>query len=408
MSPIRHAVALTALLTAGAAGIGTAQTNTEFTRAWRSVAESYRQLVHDEGVVGSSLWFVHDGEVLAREYDGSADLESGREVDEHTIYHWASITKTFTGIAIMQLRDRGRLHLDDPIVDYVPELQDAHNPYGSMRDITIRHLLEHSAGFRGSTWPWGGNEEWHPHEPTEWSQLVSMMPYTNILFPPGSRYSYSNPGIIFLGRVIERLSGDPFEAYIDKNIFKPLEMYRSYFDHTPYHLLAHRSNNYFVTAGEVRADGLDFNTGITVSNGGLNAPVGDMVRYLTFLTGHPDRQDRYDAILARASLEEMWQIAHPIENSDDIQHSIALTYFILERNGRRYVGHTGGQKAFVSFFYVHPETRTAAIAAFNSLGLPGPNGEPAHPDTRAILARVRAQLFDEIFPLFDSPRSAGR
>ncbi len=106
-------------------------------------------------------------------------------VDEDTIYHWASITKTFTGIAIMQLRDRGLLSLDDPAVKYVPELREVHNPYGDISQVTIRHLMTHSAGFRAGTWPWGGDQPWHPFEPTRWAQVVAMMPYTELQFRPG-------------------------------------------------------------------------------------------------------------------------------------------------------------------------------------------------------------------------------
>ncbi len=84
--------------------------------------------------------------------------------------------------------------------------------------------MTHSAGFRGATWPWGGDKPWHPFEPTSWSQLVAMFPYTEVEFQPGSRHSYSNPGIIFLGIIIERLTGDDYEVYIDKNVLKPLEM----------------------------------------------------------------------------------------------------------------------------------------------------------------------------------------
>ena len=84
---------------------------------------------------------------------GLADIETDRAVDDSTIYHWASIPKPFTALSILHLRDRGLLTLDDPIVTYVPELRGVHNPFGAMEDITLRHLLSHSAGFRGSTWP---------------------------------------------------------------------------------------------------------------------------------------------------------------------------------------------------------------------------------------------------------------
>ena len=154
---------------------------------WHDITAEWRSSVRDGGIVGSSLALFTDGRTVALETEGMADLERNLPVDDETIYHWASITKTFTAISIMQLRDRGLLSLDDPIVAYVPELRDVHNPFGSMEEITIRQLMSHSAGFRAGTWPYAGGEAWHPHEPTEWSQLVSMIPYTEIRFEPGSR-----------------------------------------------------------------------------------------------------------------------------------------------------------------------------------------------------------------------------
>ena len=150
-----------------------------------------------------------------------------------------------TGIAVMQLRDRGLLAVDDSDLKYLPELRRVHNPFGDMGEITIRHLLTHTAGFRCATWPWK-DKPWQPHEPTSWEQLVRDVPlYRDRIQTGQSRWSYSNPGIIFLGRVIELLTGDDYEVYVDKNILKPLEMHESYFDATPYHLLKNRARSYF-------------------------------------------------------------------------------------------------------------------------------------------------------------------
>jgi CubicO group peptidase (beta-lactamase class C family) len=372
-----------------------AQLPAGFEAAWSGVADEWRQAAEEGGVVGSSLAFLHDGRVVRHETLGLADIESDRPVDDNTIYHWASITKTFTAISILQLRDRGLLTLDDPIVKYVPELRGVHNPFGAMEDITLRHLLSHSAGFRGSTWPWGGNEEWHPHEPTEWSQLVAMIPYTEIEFEPGSQFSYSNPGIIFLGRVIEEVTEDVFEAYVDKNVFGPLGMRRSYFDTTPWHLLPHRSNHYAVRDGVPEAGGLDFNTGITVSNGGLNAPLEDMALYLAFLMGSDVEGEATPDVLPRSSLHEMWQAAVPIGGSEMGDESMGLTYFLYEDQGSKVIGHTGTQRTYYSFFYVDPSARTGVIAAFNTGGVDG-----GPPDTDAMRRRTRARVVNEIFPLF--------
>jgi CubicO group peptidase (beta-lactamase class C family) len=375
-----------------------AQESGAFARAWQPVAQQFHTTLAKEGVVGGSLWFLHGDSVLAREYHGDADRDTGRKVDANTIYHWASITKTFTGIAIMQLRDHGRLSLDDPIVKYVPELMAVHDSFGPVESITIRQLMSHSAGFRNPTWPWGGDQPWHPFEPTEWAQVVAMLPYTEILFPPGSRYSYSNPGIIFLGRVIERLSGDDYEVYIDKNILKPLGMTRSYFDITPYHLLADRPNNYEVHGGKTVANGLDFDTGITTSNGGLNSPLTDMAKYFAFLLGRGPGAAGPVPVLKRPSLEEMWRPVLPASDNEAMGDSVTTSFFIKHAAGTRLIGHTGSQRGFRAFFYLEPVGGTAVVAAFNT----APSGEgpgPQHPD----IALIREGLLERlagVFPMF--------
>src|SRR4051812_11402615 len=258
---------------------------------WARVAALYHDRVQQTGIVGSSLVFVSKGQVAHKAFEGYQDRATKRAVDEDTIFHWASITKTFTGIAIMQLRDRGMLSLDDPAVKYVPELRLAHNPFGDISQVKIRHLMSHSAGFRGSTWPWGGDKPWHPFEPTTWEQLGAMLPYTDVQFAPGSKYSYSNPGVIFLGRIIELLSGDDYEVYVMKNILMPLGMHSSFFDRAPYHLLPRRSHSYFRDDAGIREARFDFDTGITVSNGGLNAPFEGMGKYVAFLLGATEQTE---------------------------------------------------------------------------------------------------------------------
>ncbi|HEX5054780.1 MAG TPA: serine hydrolase domain-containing protein [Planctomycetota bacterium] len=336
----------------------------DFAAAWANVAKVLHTECEQAGVVGGSLLFVRGDEVLGFEAHGFADREGGRAVDRDTNFHWASCTKTFTGIAVLQLRDRGRLRLEQPIVDFVPELRCVHDPFGKIEDITLQHLLTHSAGFRGATWPWGGDKPWHPHEPTQWSQLVAMMPYTEVEFAPGSRFSYSNPGIVFLGRTIELLTGDDYEVYMEKNVLRPLGMARTYFDVTPYHLQRYRSHSYSGSGAAATDLGPDFDTGITVSNGGLNAPLGDMAKYLAFLLGAAPAGSDAANVLARASLESMWEPRLP--TSPKGSEHIGLCFFVQEHGGSRFLTHTGGQRDFVTFFYVHPASGTGACGAFNT------------------------------------------
>lgn len=401
----RVAVALLSVILITSSNLATGQAPRNFAQMRRDFKLFYEQSMRNHGIVGSSFMLLQDGQVIAQEFFGLANQEKQQPVDESTIYHWASITKTFTGIAIMQLRDRGLLKLDDPIVKYLPELRAVHNPHGDMSQITIKHLMTHSAGFRAPTWPWGGDKDWQPHEPQHWSQIVAMLPYTEILFRPGSKYSYSNPGIIFLGRVIELLTRDDYEVYIDKNIFKPLEMYRSYFDTTPQHLLKYRSHSYYLKEGKLTPGRFDVDTGITVSNGGLNAPLPDMVKYIGFLAGDVRRQAIYDQVLKRSSLEEMFQSQITIEPSEIVQpegqnrkNAMGLTFFIEDNFGQHFIGHSGSQNGFISHFYLRPDTRTAYVIAFNTEAIP--TEKDSSQDTRKLDREIKDYLFQKIFPLF--------
>jgi CubicO group peptidase (beta-lactamase class C family) len=335
--------------------------------AWGRVAALYEQRLQQAGIVGSSLLFVKDGLIAHTAFEGYHDRASKRQTDADTIYHWASITKTLTGVAIMQLRDRGLLSLDDPAVKYVPELREVHNPYGDISQVTIRHLMMHSAGFRAGTWPWGGDQPWHPFEPTRWAQVVAMMPYTELQFQPGTSYSYSNPGVIFLGRIIELFSGDDYEIYINKNIFMPLGMSRSFFDRAPYFLAGNRSHSYEADDDGIREQRFDFDSGITVSNGGLNAPIGDMANWLTFLI------DGNETILKRSSLEEMSKPQ------------------IRAKDGE---GGSGDQNGFISRLYVHRPSRSGYVVSFNTDVTS--KRDPRH-TTRAVDNDLRDTIVRELF-----------
>ena len=362
----------------------------------------YQKGMKDYDIVGGAFLFVYEDKVIDHQTYGSAHLANKIAVDKDTIFHWASITKTLTGIAIMQLRDRGRLKLDDPITKYVPELRAVHNSFGSMDEITIGQLKSHTAGFRGGTWPFGGDKDWHPAEPTKWSQLVAMMPYTEILFKPGSKYSYSNPGVVYLGQVIERLSGEDFEVYMDKNVLRPLDMRESYYDTTPKHLLKQRSHSYSIAQDGKMTEGIfDMDTGITVSNGGLNAPLTDMTKYLKFLVGDAKRQTEYDVILKRSSLEEMFVPVVDVldEPKDGLNRNdqMGRSFFIEDNFGQRFIGHSGHQNNFALHFYYSPGSRAAYIVAFNTYR----NGTASDPKatTDRLDLELKNYLFEKIFPL---------
>lgn len=355
---MRRYVVLAFALTLSAT-VATAQTPA----AWPDLVRDFDAYVAADKVVGGSILYLRDGKVLVRHDVGYADRDAKKLVDGDTIFHWGSITKQLTALAILQLRDEGALTLDDKVTRLVPELRRVHDPYGKVDDITIRMLLQHTAGFQGPTWSYGKGAPWEPFEPTEWSQLVAMMPYEQLAFTPGEKYSYSNPGYVYLGEIVERLSGDPWDGYIHKNIFTPLGLQHSYFRKTPKYLRAQRSHHYFVTKNDVGAEvvqdmGTDFDPGITTANSGWNAPLSDIARFVAFLTGKPAN----DGVLAHKSLEEMWQPGKPMGESE----WMGLSTFVIKRGDATILGHTGSQGAYRAAFYFNPATSAAVIYAFNT------------------------------------------
>jgi len=366
---------------------------------WPELGRLFQAYVDSDRVVGASLLVMRDGRVLARQNAGQADRSANVPINDETIFHWGSITKTLTAISIMQLRDRGKLSLDDAVVRYVPELRQVHDPFGMIDSITIRMLMSHTAGFQNSTWPYDTGKPWEPFEPTTWNQLVAMMPYQQLHFRPGSRYSYSNPAFIYLARIIEQITGDPWESYVQKNIFSPLGLDQSSFRTTPYYLASHRSHNYYIrkdsTGVERLVDnGSDFDPGITTPNGGWNAPLGDLVKYMAFLTAattSPTVTSRYDVVLKRTSLEEMWRPGQPMSQSYESAPNqwMGLSFFVLDRDGTRLLGHTGSQAGFRAFVYFNPVNRAAVIAAFNSTNSSSPANAAYRRLHEAALALLR-------------------
>jgi CubicO group peptidase (beta-lactamase class C family) len=380
----------------------------------------FEAVLKQHGVVGGGFALVRGQGAAQTIFVGEARRDTHQSIDDATAYNWASITKTMTAIAILQLRDRGKLSLDDPAVRYVPELRQVHDEFGSIDAITIRHLLTHSAGFRNPTWPWdcddASNCDWQPFEPTKWAQVAAMLPYTHVAFAPGTRWSYSNLGYVFLGQIIERLSGDDFEVYIDKNILKPLGMTSSYFDRAPYFLENHVSASYLRAGDKLTPQPFNFDTGITTSNSGLKAPITDMAKYLRFLIGEPGNK-LYETVLKRTSLDEAWagvlSATEPGQaptaytaGPHGSQPKMGLGFFTVETGGHRYIYHDGDQGGFSSELLIDPADHCASILAVNTTdtGAPPPTPElhpesNTEPDAKTDLRQtLRAILIDQVFP----------
>jgi CubicO group peptidase (beta-lactamase class C family) len=256
-------------------------------------------------VPGIAYGIVIDDDLAHTGVVGVRDTRAQARVDGDTVFRIASMTKSFTAMAILRLRDEGKLALDDPAEKYVPELKSLTYPTSDSPRVTIRHLLSHSEGFPEDN-PWGDQQLAATDE--QLSQMIrGGIPFANA---PGIAYEYSNYGFAILGRIVARVSGMPYRDYIAANILRPLSMSATTLDpgKVPPDRLAH---------GYRWEDGIwkeepQLADGAFACMGGMLTSVRDLARYVAFLiSAWPARDGPEAGPIRRASAREMQQMWRP-------------------------------------------------------------------------------------------------
>ena len=175
--------------------------------------------VSDREQPGVSIGIVHDQDLIWTKGYGFADLAKKQPATPATAYRIASISKLFTATAILQLRDAGKLQLDDPVAKWLPEFAPAHVDAGSPV-ITIRHLLTHTSGLPrevdGTYW----NDMRFPSREDMERTLNTM----GVVGPPENEWKYSNVAVSLAGYVVEKASGEPYADYVTRHVLEPLGM----------------------------------------------------------------------------------------------------------------------------------------------------------------------------------------
>jgi CubicO group peptidase (beta-lactamase class C family) len=253
-------------------------------------------------IPGAAFGVVIDGELAWAKGLGVRDVTSGAAVDVDTVFRIASMTKSFTAMAILRLRDEGRLSLDDPVARYVPELGGLLYPTRDAPVLTIRHLLTHSAGFPEDN-PWG-DRQLAVSDDTMGAWLRAGLPFSTV---PGTAYEYSNYGFALLGRVVARASGHPYSRYVEANILRPLGMNATTFDVAK--VPADRLAKGYGRQADRLQEVVLLPDGAFGPMGGLWTSARDLARYVGFLmAAFPPRDDPETGPVRRASLREMQQM----------------------------------------------------------------------------------------------------
>jgi CubicO group peptidase (beta-lactamase class C family) len=282
-------------------------------KAFPEIDQLFKEYATAAHVPGAAWGVIIDGELAHTGVTGYRDVPSKSPVTPDSVFRIASMTKSFTAIAILKLRDEGKLSLEDPAEKYVPEMKALVYPTSDAPKITIRHLLSHAEGFPEDN-PWGDQQLADTDE-----QLSAMIrggiPFSNA---PGVAYEYSNFGFAILGRVVANIS-DPssqtprtqaYSTYIEANVLRPLGMTSTTLEpsRVPADRLAH---GYRWEDNQWKNEPLLAN-GSFGSMGGMLTTLSDLGRYVgAFLAAWPPRDGPEAGPIRRSSLREMQQVWRP-------------------------------------------------------------------------------------------------
>jgi len=321
-------------------------------------------------VPGIAYGIVIDGRLAHSGAVGYRDARTKAPVDADTVFRIASMTKSFTALCIMRLRDEGKLSLDDPAERYVPELAGLIYPTADSPRITIRHLLSHAEGFPEDN-PWGDRQL----AATD-AEMATMMkrgiPFSTA---PGTAYEYSNYGFAILGRIVSRVAGMPYRQYLQANILKPLGMSSTTLQaaEVPSERLAHG----YRLQGTELVDEPALPDGAFGPMGGMLTSTRDLAAYVGFLSSAwPPRDDPDAGPVRRASLREMQQVWRPSPAAvyrDGVDGPLKLNtggygfgLRVWQTCGFPHVvAHSGGLPGFGSHMRWLPEHGVAIIAMGN-------------------------------------------
>jgi CubicO group peptidase (beta-lactamase class C family) len=301
-----------------------------------------------------------DGQIVLSRGYGMANYEWDVPNTPSTKFRLGSITKQFTSMAIMQLGEKGLLSVDDSITRHLAD-------YPKTGDrITIHHLLTHSSGIPSYT----GVPEYQKNMRVAFSpaQMIDGFKDKPLEFAPGEKFKYDNSGYFLLGAIIEKVSGQPYDQYLQTHIFDPLGMKDSGYDR-PQTLLKQRAAGYEWSASGLRnTEYLDM--GQPFAAGSLYSTVEDLYSW--------DQALYTEKLVKRATLDQIF--TPRIESAPGVQY--AYGWSVSTVHERKMIGHGGGINGFSTFIARFPDERAVVIVLRNVLR---PGGPAVQNDLAAIL-----------------------
>lgn len=347
----------------------------------------FRAFAVEQKIPGLVWGVVIDGKTAHVGSWGTMNRSSLAPVTDNTVFRIASMTKSFTALAILKLRDAGKLSLEDPVARWIPEFGRLGLPTRDSAPLTIRQLMSHSSGLPEDN-PWGDRQlSASDTDLTRW--LRNGIPFST---PPGTRYEYSNYAFGVLGRVVTRASRVPYEKYVSREILDKLGMSSTTFEYSSVPA-KNRAVGYRLEPDGSYSEEPPLAHGVFGAMGGLLTTAGDLGRYVAFhLSAWPPRDDMDNGPVRRSSVREMSHMWTPsnlsaVVSNDRVGATQSGYGFGLrvttDCRFETLVGHGGGLPGFGSYMIWLPDYGVGIFAMAN-LTYAG----PAAPANRVLDALV--------------------
>jgi CubicO group peptidase (beta-lactamase class C family) len=323
---------------------------------WSDFEAYVKQLMEDEHIPGAAIAVSHNGQVIYQKGFGFRDYETQEPVTPDTIFGVASITKSFTALAIMQLEQEGKLSVDDPVIQYLPEFK-LHG-IEHMERVNIRHLLSHTTGLppmrrREDLTRLDYHLEYLATEKVQW------------LGRPGEYFSYCNDTFLLLGAIIERITGRLYRRYMTERLLDPLEMFRSTFSLEEVEKLQNVSVPYVYHRELDRLRKVPWpKLGNYEVGGGVRSTVLDLIKYGQIYVG--DEAERGKLKVDHDRVKNMWKPVHSIGRKAYYGYALRVQPDYCDMT---LVEHGGGQPGVSSNFGFVPEKDLVVAVLTNVTGV---------------------------------------
>ena len=338
--------------------------------AFPEIEKIFEKYWQQKGIPGMVFGVVIDSELVLVKGFGVRDLKTKDAVTPQTAFRIASMTKSFTVLAILKLRDEGKILLDDPAAKWIPEMAQWKYPTRDTTPITIRELLTHGAGFPEDN-PWGDRQlAISEAKLTQW--LQQGLPFSTA---PDTAYEYSNYGFALLGRIVTKASGMPYREYLEKQILAPIAMRASSLE--PETIPAGVRAIGYKKIGEQYAEEPSLAHGTFGAMGGLVTTAADLAKYVAYqLSAYPPRDDDESGPVRRSSQREMQRAARTSNLTASRQTPDAPLQAGVNSYGyglristdcrfEHIVGHGGGLPGFGSYMMWLPDYGVGMFAMSN-------------------------------------------